>query len=45
MSSYGSSVKAIRKASTHLTEESFYAMILGLYRRKLCDNNTKIAPM
>jgi len=27
MSSYGSSVKAIRKASTHLIEEPFYATI------------------
>jgi len=27
MSSYGSSVKAIRKASIHLTEEPFYATI------------------
>jgi len=30
MSSYGSYVKAIRKASTHLTEEPFFNTIIAL---------------
>ena len=43
MSSYGSSVKAIRKASTHLTEEPFLSAIINLcqpYLKKMEHHET-----
>ena len=39
MSNFGSSVKAIRKASTHLTEEPFFFLIIVLF---ICNSSCNI---